>query len=337
MNILKKKQIQYILIGLVIAILPFVFGFKRATVTMLDTVVIYSIVALGFNILLGYSGQISLGHAVFMGIGAYLSAYITMELELPFLLALLVSGLVPMVIGLLLGLVALRLEGHYLAIATLGLGVTIQHIFKEWTGFTGGFSGAKAAPASIGGWLFPEFVFKSRESFFVLAVTILVILMIFAYNFLRSKTGRALIAMRNSEHAAQAMGVSLFKYKLIAFAISAFYAGIAGSLYMHLIRYSDPNTWSIELSLNLLAMVVIGGLATIGGSILGAAFIVIVPELLKEIPMLGEIRSLSTILTGVALILVIRFMPYGLVRTGKQIQLKLLERKNKSVAKTADQ
>lgn len=298
---------------------------------MLDTVVIYAIAALGFNILLGYSGQISLGHAAFMGIGAYLSAYITMTMELPFLLALFVSGLVPMGVGLLLGLVALRLEGHYLAIATLGLGVTIQHIFKEWTGFTGGFSGAKAAPAKIFG-----FVFKSRESFFVLAVVVLLILTLFAYNFLRSKTGRALVAMRNSEHAARAMGVSLFKYKLIAFAVSAFYAGIAGSLYMHLIRYSDPNTWGIELSLNLLAMVVIGGLATIGGSILGAAFIVIIPELLKEIPVIGEIRSLSIILTGVALILVIRFMPYGLVRVGKQIQMGLVKKKHEPIASNGE-
>lgn len=328
MGLLKKKQVQYILIGLVLALLPFIFGFKRATVTMLDTVVIYAIAALGFNILLGYSGQISLGHAAFMGIGAYLSAYITMELQLPFLLAILLSGVVPMLIGLLLGLVALRLEGHYLAIATLGLGVTIQHIFKEWTGFTGGFSGAKAPYASIFG-----YAFKSRESFFVLAIAVLVLLSIFAYHFLTSKAGRALVAMRNSEHAAKAMGVSLFKYKLIAFAVSAFYAGVAGSLYMHLIRYSDPNTWGIELSLNLLAMVVIGGLATIGGSILGAAFIVIIPELLKEIPVLGEIRSLSTILTGVALILVIRFMPYGLGRVGKQIQSKRQDRKNKSSLK----
>lgn len=329
-NILKKKQIQYSLIGLVVVLLPFIFGFKRATMTMLDIVVIYSIVALGFNILLGYSGQISLGHAAFMGIGAYLSAYITMKMELPFLVALLFSGLIPMVIGLLLGLVALRLEGHYLAIATLGLGVTIQHIFKEWTSFTNGFSGARAKPPVIAG-----FVFKSRESFFVLAVVILVLLSIFAHNFLKSKTGRALVAMRSSEHAAQAMGVSLFKHKLIAFAISAFYAGIAGSLYMHLIRYSDPNTWGIELSLNLLAMVVIGGLATIGGSIFGAAFIVIVPELMKEIPLLSEIRSLSMILTGVSLILVIRFMPYGLARVTTQIKMKIQDKKNRAAAKTA--
>ncbi len=326
-KIFRSKQLQILIIGFVIAVLPFIISFKRATMTMLDTVVVYSIIALGFNILLGYAGQISLGHAAFMGIGAYMSAYITMQLHLPFLLSLLISGLVPMLLGLLLGLVALRLEGHYLAIATLGFGVTIQHIFKEWTAFTNGYSAMKPSSPSIFG-----FIFKSRESYFVLSIVILVLLSIFAYNLLKSKTGRALIAMRDSEHAAQAMGVSLLKYKLIAFAISAFYAGIAGSLHIHLLRYTDPNSWGIGLSLNLLAMVVIGGLASIEGSILGVVFIVVVPEIIKEIPVIGEINSLPTILTGISLILVIRFMPYGLARIMTQIKFRIQDNKVKSTA-----
>lgn len=309
LKVLKNKPIQYIIIGLIVAILPFIFEFKRATMTLLGTVVVYSIIALGFNILLGYAGQISLGHAAFMGLGAYVSAYVTMQLELPFLLALLLSGIIPMIIGILLGLVALRLEGHYLAIATLGFGVAIQHVFKDWTAFTNGYSGMRANSAILFG-----FTFKSRESFFVLAIVILVLLSLFAYFLLKSKTGRALIAMRDSENAAQAMGISLLKYKLVAFALSAFYAGIAGSLYMHLIKYIQPDQWGVVLSLNLLAMVVIGGLASIEGSIIGAAFITVIPEFLKDIPVLGQIRNLSQILTGVSLILIIMFLPYGLAR-----------------------
>lgn len=321
MKLLTSKPFLYMIFGLLVAITPLFIEISRSTMTMLNTVIIYGIVALGFNILLGYAGQISLGHAAFMGLGAYVSAYFVSVMELPFLFALLLSGIIPMLIGLLLGLVALRLEGHYLAIATLGFGVTLQQVFKEWIPFTNGFSGMKTEYPQILG-----FVFRTRESYFVLVIIIFIILALFAYNLLKSKTGRALIAMRDSEHAAQAMGVSLFRYKLIAFAISAFYAGIAGSLYIHLIRYTSPNDWGIELSLNLLAMVVIGGLASIGGAIWGASFIVMVPEIIKEIPLLEGINSISSILTGLALILVIMFFPYGLARIGTQTRLTLSKR-----------
>lgn len=319
MNLTKKQVTAYIISILIIASLPFLLRFGRSTMTMINTVVVYSIAALGFNILLGYGGQISLGHAAFMGLGAYVSAYITNNIPdlggFEYLLGLLLAGIVPLVIGLALGLIALRLEGHYLAIATLGFGVTVQQVFKEWTGFTNGFSGINAKAIDLFG-----VSLRSRESFYVFSLGILILLSIFSYNLLRSKIGRGLIAMRDSEYAAQAMGISLFKYKLIAFSLSAFYAGIAGGLYMHLIRFVEPNQWGIELSLNLLAMVVIGGLASIVGSILGAAFITIIPEILKEIPIIGEVRNLSMILTGVALILVIMFMPHGLSRIGYKIK-----------------
>ncbi|MTI46467.1 branched-chain amino acid ABC transporter permease [Sporosalibacterium faouarense] len=322
-----KKLLAFIAI-LLVAILPLIFNFKRGTMTMLNTVIIYAIIAIGFNILLGYAGQISLGHAAFMGIGAYVSAFVSNHLTLPlglhFIVAILLSGLVPLVVGLLLGLVALRLEGHYLAIATLGFGVAIQQVFKEWIGFTNGYSGMRADPIEIF-----NISFRSREMYFVLSVLVLVLLSIFAYNLLRSKTGRALVAMRDSEHAAQAMGISLFKYKLVAFAVSAFYAGVAGSLYMHLIRFTMPDQWGVMLSLNLLAMVVIGGLASIEGGIVGAAFIIIIPEIIKGIPVIGEIRSLPYIFTGVSMILVIMFFPYGLAKIGAQIK-QLIRNKNRA-------
>ncbi|EOD00328.1 branched-chain amino acid ABC transporter permease [Caldisalinibacter kiritimatiensis] len=324
MNFLRNKPIQYLIVALICMIIPLVFKLQQSTMTMLNLAVIYSIIALGFNILLGYAGQISLGHAAFMGLGAYVSANMVSQLHMPFLLSLLVSGLVPMLIGLLLGMVALRLEGHYLAIATLGFGVAIQQVFKEWISFTNGYSGMTAKFPTIFG-----INFRSREYYFILSITVLFLLSVFAYNLLKSKTGRALIAMRDSEHAAQAMGISLFKYKLVAFALSAFYAGIAGSLYMHLIRFTEPNQWGIELSLNLLAMVVIGGLASIEGSILGAFFLTLVPELIKEIPFLQNIKNVSSIFTGAALILIIMFFPYGLARVGTQLKQSLLSKKKK--------
>lgn len=313
-NIIQYKPIQYALIGLLFSIIPLLdvyLGFlTRANISMLTRVVIFSIAALGFNILLGYSGQVSLGHAAFMGMGAYISANMMMRFNMPFLLSLLISGLIPMVIGLGLGLVALRLARLYLAIATLGLAVTIQEIFKEWDWFTGGFTGIRRIPrASIFG-----FEFTQPQHYLILVTMILVILCIFAHNFLRTKTGRALIAMRDSEHAAQAMGVSLFKYKLTAFAISAFYVGIAGSLYAHFIRFLEPTYWDVVLSLDLLAMVVIGGLASIGGSIFGAAFLQIVPDYIRKIPLFESIPNINMILTGIVLILMITFFPEGLSR-----------------------
>lgn len=320
-RLMKNKPFLYILVGFIFAVIPLLTDMERSTLTMWNMIVIYSIVAIGFNILLGYAGQISLGHAAFMGLGAYVSAYLTSNLELPFLLSLVLSGIIPMLIGLVLGLVALRLEGHYLAIATLGFGVTIQQVFKEWIEFTNGFSGMRAAIPEVFG-----FALKDREHFLVFAIIICVLLVLFAHNLLTSKTGRALIAIRDSEHAAQAMGVSLLKYKLIAFALSAFYAGIAGSLYVHLIRFTEPNQWGIDLSLNLLAMVVIGGLASIPGSVIGAAFIVFIPEFVKDVQFLQNIKNIASIFTGFALVLVIMFFPHGLARIGAQLKLTFMNR-----------
>ncbi|ACB86289.1 branched-chain amino acid ABC transporter permease [Natranaerobius thermophilus] len=308
-----KRPYLYITLGLLFILVPIVNIylpiFSRGQMTILNMIVIYSIGAIGFNILLGYSGQVSLGHIAFMGLGAYLSAYITQVMDLSFILGLLVAGIIPMLLGLILGAIALRLEGHYLAIATLGLGMTIKHIFIEWTAFTEGFSGRRAPPAEIFGL---EII--QREHSLILGTIVLVILAIFAYNLLNSKTGRALMAMRDSSHAAQAVGISMFKYKMIAFAISTFYVGIAGGLYAHLIRFIEPTRWGLEASLDLVAMTVIGGLASIGGSVVGAAFLEIVPNLARNLPVLEGIRSINFIITGILLILTIIYFPEGLYR-----------------------
>lgn len=296
------------LTGLVAIALIYLLPMRTSTVTMLTTVGIYSIVAMGFNVLLGFSGQISLGHAAFMGLGAYVSAFVTQNMGLPFEIALLASGIIPIGLGLVLGLVALRLEGHYLAIATMGFGVAIQQTFKVLTGFTNGFAGKTAPSASVFG-----FTIKGGPSYFILVTVVVVILAIMIHNLAKSKTGRALVAMRDSEHAASAMGINVLKYKLIAFSISAFYAGIAGSLYMHLVKYTQPDVWGTVLSINLLAMVVIGGLGSVGGSILGAAIIVMMPQLVHEIPVVNHIASSATILTGLVIILIIKFMPQGIM------------------------
>ncbi len=307
----KNPYFKYILGTLIFLIIIFFdmqFDlFASRTVSLFIRVVYFSIVAIGFNILLGYAGQISLGHAAFMGFGAYLTAFISNNFGLGFLPTLIISGLIPMAFGLILGLVALRLERLYLAIATLGIGVTIEFVFREWVWFTNGFSGARLSRPEVFG-----FAFNNSRHFLLLVTLVLFLVILFTYNLINSKTGRALSAMRDSSHAAQAMGISLFKYKLIAFALSAFYVGIAGSLYAYAERYVHPSTWGAELSLDMLAMVVIGGLASIGGSITGAGFLVLVPRLVQDLPLIGDITNINFILTGLAMILVIRFMPIGI-------------------------
>ncbi len=291
--------------------------FTSRSISLMIRVIYFGIVALGFNFLLGYGGQISLGHAAFMGLGAYLTAYLTNHYALNFILVLFISGFIPMIFGGLLGLVALRLERLYLAIATLGLGVTIQQIFQEWDTFTGGFSGVRVPRPEMFG-----YVFIHSHHFLLLISVILLVVMLLSYNFARSRTGRALKAMRDSEYAARSLGINLVKYKLLAFAACSFYVGIAGSLYAYAERFVHPQTWGVELSLDMLAMVVIGGLASIPGSMFGAAFLVLIPQISRNVPLLRGITNINFILTGLAMILVIKFMPMGIYNW---LDLKLIQ------------
>jgi branched-chain amino acid transport system permease protein len=321
MAILNKKQIQYVIFGIIAVLLPILIQAKGSTITLLASIGILAIATLGFNVLLGFSGQISLGHGAFMGLGAYISAYFVSQLELPFFLALLLAAVIQFLVGFILGLIALRLEGHYLAIATLGFAVVIEEIFAEFSDFTGGWSGTKTTYPIIFGHKF------DKLSVYILIITILVILMILTYNFMKSATGRALVAMKKSEHAAQAMGVSLFKYKLLAFSISTMYAGIAGSMYIHFFRFAEPKLWGITLSLDLLAAAVIGGLGTIGGAVVGVAFLKILPTVLQMLPVFGDFDGLAFVLTGVSIVVFVMFYPKGLINIPNDLYVKFFKRK----------
>ncbi|MBS7528143.1 branched-chain amino acid ABC transporter permease [Fusibacter paucivorans] len=321
MSILNKKQIQYIIFGVIAVLLPILTQAKGSTITLLASIGITAIATLGFNVLLGFSGQISLGHGAFMGLGAYISAYFVSQMELPFFLSLALAAIIPFLVGFILGLIALRLEGHYLAIATLGFAVVIEEIFAELSEFTGGWSGTKTTYPIIFGHKF------DKLSVYILIIIILVILMILTYNFMKSATGRALVAMKKSEHAAQAMGVSLFKYKLLAFSISTMYAGIAGSLYIHFFRFAEPKLWGITLSLDLLAAAVIGGLGTIGGAVVGVAFLKVLPTVLQMLPVFGDFDGLAFVLTGVAIVVFVMFYPRGLINIPNDLYHKFFKRK----------
>lgn len=317
-KILNQRYSKYILLGIVLSLFPILqeIGIiKSSTITTFGTILFYAIVAIGLNVLLGYSGLISLGTAGFMGLGAYMSAYLTEDMGLPFIVSLIISVAIPLIIGVLVGLVSLRISGMYLAIATLAVSEILKKIFVEFDSITGGFSGKNAGYPSLFG------LELNRDTTFIFIVILLVIVMILTDNFINSSTGRALLTMRVSEAAAQAMGINLLKYKLTAFALATGYAALGGVIYVHFIRFSYPSNWNLLLSLQILAVIVIGGVRTISGPIIGSLIVFGVPDLiLKQLPVIGSIDGLAYIFTGILIIIVILFYPYGLIYIGHDVK-----------------
>ena len=306
-----RPYIDYIIFGLLLCLIPFMvdLGVVRfAYLTIIAGIIIYAIVALGLNLLMGYAGLVSLGTAAFMGVGAYFSAFFTMELGFGFFPSLVLTLIITSILGVLVGLVSLRVEGFFLAMATLAIAEIFQLVFIEFRSFTNSFIGRRATFPTIFG-----FTLDRNQTFFLL-VAFLVIAMIVAHNFATSYTGRALSAMRGSEAAASAMGINIYKYRLIAFAISTAFAGLGGVLYMHFIRFTIPSTWVFTLSLMLVAAVVIGGPRSIAGTIVGAIVVFGVPDLiLPNLPIIGGINGMPFVFTGVLIIIIVLYYPFGLV------------------------
>ena len=261
---------------------------------------VFALVALGLNLLTGYAGQISLCHAAFFGVGAYATAILTQKVGLPYLLSILVGGLLTACIGAVVAVPAMRLKSLYLAIATLGFGVVLQKIIFEWRSLTNGGGGLALSPPAIAGYEL------GATGLYYLTLALVTLGIWGAWNVSRGRTGRALLIIKESEIAAGALGIPAARYKVIAFAISAFYAAVAGGLFAYLVRYIHPENFSVGLSIAFLSMVVIGGLGTIGGSIVGAAFYVIVPELLRGI------KDAPGLVFGLLLVIVMVLMPQGL-------------------------
>ena len=261
---------------------------------------IFVLVALGLNVLTGYAGQISLCHAAFFGVGAYATALLTQKAGWPYLVSLVAGALITTAIGAIVAVPALRLKNLYLAIATLGFGVVLQKIIFEWRGLTGGGGGLALTPPRIGG------AEVGATGLYYLTLAFTAVGLWVAWNVSRSRTGRALRIIKESEIAAASLGIQPARYKVTAFAISAFYAAIAGGLFAYLVRYINPESFNVSLSIAFLSMVVIGGLGTIGGSIVGAIFYVLIPELLRGI------KDAPGLVFGLLLVIVMVFMPQGL-------------------------
>lgn len=315
---LKRESILYgfglIAVFFLPALLGLVPGIPLGYVLYLVSLgLIYAIVAVGLNLLFGYAGQFSLGHAGLFAIGAYTSALLTARAGVPFVLALPAAGFITAAIGFLLGLPALRLSGLYLAVATLGFGLAIPQLIVWQGAWTGGSMGLHSLPlASIP--IAPDLsiVFRTDQEYYYLALGVLILLTLFARNVVHSDTGRAFVSIRDSEVAARAMGVNLVRYKTTAFALSAFYAGIGGSLYAHLLHGISPEDFTIFLSIDFLTMVVLGGLGTVSGGLYGAFLLTLLQNSLTRLPVLSNFKNLYVVVLGLILILTITFFPRGL-------------------------
>lgn len=294
---------------------------------------IYIVIALGFAILLGYAGLASLGTAGFVGVGTYLLGYFTNKIHLSIILIVLITIAFAILIGLVVGFISLRIEGMYLAIITLGIAEILTEVFKNATEITNGINSLIMRKII----LFGEPFAMEKETTFIILTVILFIMMVFTWNIIKSPTGRAMLAMKNSESAAQAMGVSVFKYRLLAFIISTVFALLGGTLYMTYIRSTVYSTWNLGFSLNILAAVIVGGSSSIYGIIIGT-FLIFGLDLavLKQIPFFLENPAISVVLNGVLIIIVIMFYPGGLIRLFTTLKIKLVALNKKLKQKWRD-
>ncbi len=291
---------------------------------VLNRIGIAIIGALGLNILIGFTGQISIGHAAFLAVGAYATAVLEAKVGLPFYAAIPAAALLTAVFGLLFGLPSLRLKGLYLAIATLAAHFITTYVIVHWESMTGGVLGFLVPTPALFG-----LALDSDARIFYVILACIIPAAFFAKNLFRTKVGRAFIAIRDRDVAAQVIGVSLFKHKLLAFLISSFYAGIAGGLMAHHSRILFPDAFTLLVAIDYLAMIIIGGMGSILGSILGAIFMTLLPEVLKlsatslsgVYPQsFGMIASARDVIFGLAIITFLIFEPEGLARIWSRIR-----------------
>ncbi len=309
-KIQQSPRLQFILFGVLLssmAILPLLGVVRSSTMSIYAYIIIYTVVALGLNLLLGFSGLISLGTAGFMGAGA-LGIGVFMNMGLPFELAVVLTLLVSAMIGAFIGLFSLRVNSIYLAIATLFVGEILRQIYSQVAIFGG--EGINIGPVRFFGLIeLNRSLRPERSLIFLILVIVLVVMMIVAYNIVKSSTGRALMAMSRSENAAQAMGVSILKYRLTAFITATLFATIGGILYGIYFQDAPTRQWDLNLSLFLIAMVVVGGIKSFFGMFLG----VFIVHGLSDLFLKDWLGDVSFIFSGVLIIVVILFYPYGTV------------------------
>ena len=288
-------------------------------VYVIDTILIACVGALGLNLLTGYAGQISIGHGGFLGVGAFTSALLTTRAGVPFWLSVPAAGIVTALVGLVFGLPSARIKGLYLAISTLAAQVII-----EWALSRPAIAGTGSVPAPR-----PPLLQDDRAYYFVL-LGVVVVAVVLAENLLRTRIGRALVAVRDQDIAASVIGVNVSRYKLLALGVSSFYAGIAGALLGHLGKAVNFEQFQVDLSIQYLAMIVIGGLASIPGSIFGAVFITLLPIVLRNLVNVFQdvlpgnpailFSSAQFFLFGLVIVIFMVVEPQGLARIWRNVK-----------------
>jgi branched-chain amino acid transport system permease protein len=327
-TIFETKTIRWVTIFTIIALCFAPLVVDGYFITLLIQISYLGIAALGLNILVGYTGQISLGHGAFFGFGAFASAWLNTSMNIPVFLCIPLAGFLTMGVGMMFGAPAARIKGLYLAIATLASQFIIEDFFARAEWFSGGAAGSMADPVSLFG-----FTFDTDESFYYIALFALVFMFIWGCNLMRSRDGRAFVAVRDHYLSAEIMGVKLNKYRLLSFGISSFYAGIGGALYAHYLGYVSAEGFTIMMSIQFLAMIIIGGLGSIKGTLMGVIFMVFLPEVLESgvgvmkmtdwgnIPMVVDgLAYIKEMAIGLVIIGFLIFEPEGLAHRWTQIK-----------------
>jgi branched-chain amino acid transport system permease protein len=308
----------YALLAVVALIAPQILG--EFYIGELGAVYIFAIAGVGLMLLVGYTGLISLGHAAFLGIGAYVNAVLLAQ-GVPFLITLPVAGLFTALCGAAIGRPTLRMSGLYLAIATLAFGSIVGTVFQKWNAVTGGFDGFAVPTPYVFG-----IAVEGATGIYYVSLVVLAFVLWISANLLRSPTGRAMVAIRDSEVSAQSMGIHLARYKTLVFAVSAGMTGLAGALFAHYVRFLAPDAFDVLLSVQFVTIVFVGGLGSLRGAILGAMFVRLLPQFIAivrdDLPFgIGRLPGLEPSLFGLVLVLVILFQPGGL--NGMWLKAKL--------------
>ncbi len=311
------KKLSYLLIIFFLILLPYL-GINVYNLHVYTLICIYIIIAIGLNIIFGHTGQISLGHAAFYAIGAYTSALLTVKLGFPFLLALLCAGAVNLIIGLGVGAATLKLEGSYLAMATIGLGEIVRMVLIHWEKITGGPAGITKIPdPSFWGWQI-----HSPQGKYYLVLFITILAFICYRNLMMSNYGSKFAAVKDNLLAAQAMGINATRTKVVAFGLSTLYAGIGGSLYAHLNCYVAPDAFPLSESITFVVIVVLGGMGSILGPIMGSVILIEFKESLRML------KDYNMLIYGFGLMALMIFAPKGFAALDISGVFRRLFRKN---------
>jgi len=300
----KKNHIYKVLVIIGLLLLPQLFRHNSYIVLLLCTSAISIIVVSGLDLLFGYSGQISLGQAGFYCIGAYTSAILSLSYGFPVIISMLLGAVLATLLAVLIALPAVKLVHHFLALITISFGELVYLFVAHAERLTEGFSGMNFIPKPVIG----NFTLDTNLSFYYFILFFMLLLLLVKTRIVNSRTGRALIAVRENVHSSDGIGINVKKMKVLAFALSAFYAGLAGALYAHLIGFISPESFQFSQSIMFLTMLLFGGMGNFWGSVVGAVILTMVSEALQEL------GSYQMLIYGIFLLVIIIFIPSGLTK-----------------------